>query len=353
MPDFRCPNCQTDLTATAQFCRRCGFKVSAPLVSPSATEATTRNLPNPPQMTDYRQTNNFGSSPFGVGQPPPGNFQPQVPYVAVPVPVQPPRRNNGPKILLVAFLGFALMAFCMVFVIVNRINHRPGPASISRPATPISGTSYSKSFKLPADGQISLTSMSGPIKVTTYDGDTVEFTATRGDGSNISMDDAIEMKLTDNAFSAKNRGGRNASVGYQIKIPRKMGAINLNTVSGSIKIEGMEGNIKIKSTSGEVSLADIVGSIDLETISGDQSVTFKNPPTGDSKFKSISGDISLKFLTEPDVKVAAHTVTGDIRSDFQLNTNSRPASTNATGVLGKGLFNLVLDTISGDMKIER
>ena len=328
--------------------------MSAPLVSPSVTEATTRNLPNPPQMTDFRQTNNFASSPFGPGQPASGNFPPQMgqqrPYMAVPV--QPPRRSSGPKIILISFLAFAFMAFCMVAVLVRPFNRRPKPP-ITRPAIPVPGTTYVKTFKLPADGQISLASMSGKIDVTTYDGDTVEFKAIRGDGSNVSMDDALEMDLTDKTFSAKYKGGRNASVGYEIKIPRKMGAINLNSISGNVKIEGLEGNIKVKTTSGEVSLEDVVGSVDLETVSGDQSVKFKNAPTGDLRFKSISGDISLGFPTVPDLKVSAHTVSGDIESEFPLDKTSRPASTTARGILGKGLFNLVLETISGDMKIER
>src|SRR5258707_15618053 len=132
MSDYRCPNCQTDLTSTAQFCRRCGFKVSAPLVSPSVTEATTRNLPNMPNMPDFRQTNNFTSSPFGPGQqPPPGNFQPQMaqqmPYMAVPP--MPPRRSNGPKVLLVSFIIFGLLAFGMVLALISpfRSHRQPIP----------------------------------------------------------------------------------------------------------------------------------------------------------------------------------------------------------------------------------
>jgi hypothetical protein len=327
-------------------------------VAPSVTEATTRNLPNPPQMPDMRQTNNFTSPPYGSGQqPPPGNFQPnmvqQRPYVAVPLP---PRRSNGPKILLISFIAFAFMAFCMVAVIVGLSpfrNKHNKPTPIATPSVPVSGTSYVKTFKLPSDGQISLQSMSGGISVNTYDGDTVEFKALRSDGSNIPMDDAIDMNLAPDGktFSAKYRGGRNANLSYELKIPRKLGALSLSSVSGDIKIAGVDGNIKVKSTSGRVTLDGVTGGLDIDTTSGDQSITFKTLPTADLKLHSISGDVSATFPGVPDLKVSAHTISGDIRSDFPLEQSSKPASNRASGVLGKGLFNFDINTISGDIRI--
>src|SRR5581483_3613831 len=301
MPD-KCPNCGIDLQSNAQFCRRCGFKVSAPLVSPSAAEATTRNLPNIP-MTDPRQTGGFGTSQLPMGQAPAAYPPPPMPQPMSYMPPM-PRRTGGGKAVIFFFVVFAVITLCLVGVAskaLQSLGHK-GPRNIAGSPVTSGSATLQKTFKLAPDAQISLSNISGKIDIKSTDGDSVEFRASRQDGSGPALEDVLNISSSDKSFSVNLRGNNlRGSIDYEVLIPKKMGELRLNSVSGEINVKGIESKIHANSTSGDMDFSDISGSLETNSTSGDVTAEFKTPPTGDLAFHSVSGDFDIKFAAAPDL----------------------------------------------------
>jgi len=347
----KCPNCGIDLQTTAQFCRRCGYKVSAPLVSPSAAEATTRNLPNIP-MTDPRQTGGFGTSQLGAGQGPVAYPQPPTPQLSYTPMAVGPRRTGGAKAVIFFLVLTVVVGFCLV-LIGSTAFLRSHKSKISHGVVVGGGgsTTMQKSFTLVPDAEISFGNISGKIDVRPTDGNTLEFKATKSDGFGSSADDVLDISSSDKSFSVKLRDGVHASVDYEVRVPRKFGQLRLENVSGEIAVDNTEGKIEAKSVSGQINFIDVGGSTDVENVSGRTSVRFKSAPTGDLNFESVSGSVNLSFVTPPDLRVGFSSITGRIDSDYPIDKSSGPGTSSAHGVIGKGLYDLKIQTVSGAAKL--
>ena len=342
----RCPNCSTEITTNAQFCRRCGWLLSAPLVSPTPTEATTRALPDSPPAPDPRQT---GQVPGARPTPYPTFTPPPAPpgYVAS---MAPPRRNRAvPILVMLAVMVLIAGGVIALVVAVRSLKPRNRVESV---ATTVSTAPLVRTFTLPANGEISLSNIRGRIRVVPWENNTIEFTAVRRGTRGRPLEEALEILASDRSLMIKTRDG-NTTADYELKMPAKLAGLSLNTVNGDILVEGIEGNIQLTTVNGEIKLVNINGPVKTHSVNGEQTIRFRTLPKGDMKIDTVNGDIDLEFPGEPDANVNISTNRGDIDSAFPLEIKKSPGSVRASGTFGKGGRELNISTVNGDININR
>ncbi|HMO59109.1 MAG TPA: DUF4097 family beta strand repeat-containing protein [Roseiflexaceae bacterium] len=128
--------------------------------------------------------------------------------------------------------------------------------------------------------------------------------------------------------------------------------IQINTTSGRIVVEGGRGSLMLQTVSGDVDVQHVqAGLLQISSTSGD--IEYDGELTrGSHRLSSVSGDIDLRLPATSDLQINASTVSGRIRSAFDSDTNSAEQR-NWSGMIGNGAGRLTLETISGDITIDR
>jgi DUF4097 and DUF4098 domain-containing protein YvlB len=85
----------------------------------------------------------------------------------------------------------------------------------------------------------------------------------------------------------------------------RLGALEVNTASGSVTAEHVDRNAKIRSASGDVQLGSVGGRVDVTTASGDVNV---RSATAGGTVRSASGDVTIGEAAQ---RVTVQTASGD------------------------------------------
>jgi DUF4097 and DUF4098 domain-containing protein YvlB len=98
-------------------------------------------------------------------------------------------------------------------------------------------------------------------------------------------------------------------------------------------------------------------------VSGDVTATFGQTDGEEMEFASVSGNVVLRLAGDVNAEVTAHTLSGHIRSDFDLRMNGEDdddddgfhiqIGSEATGRIGRGGPELSVNTVSGNIRLER
>ena len=160
------------------------------------------------------------------------------------------------------------------------------------------------------------------------DGDTlhIEFCAS-GSGWNFN---GIEKKLT-------------VSVPENLEISK----MKLDTVSADVSVTGLTvGELSGDSVSGNVRLDTVSDKIDLDSVSGDLTVAVKD---GVRKcgINTVSGKVVLDVTDSTGVSLSFDTISGRIKESVELTIRDDRY------IFGDGQTEIDVDTVSGDVKIER
>nr|MBA2565837.1 DUF4097 family beta strand repeat protein [Gemmatimonadota bacterium] len=75
--------------------------------------------------------------------------------------------------------------------------------------------------------------------------------------------------------------------------------------------------------------------------------------SGALAFTTVNGEISLSLPSDVGASVEAETVNGHISSAFPLEIRGRFGPRRMTGTIGSGGGELQLETVNGDIRLER
>ncbi len=242
-----------------------------------------------------------------------------------------------------------------------------------------SAQNFQQTYKLRAGGSIRIKNVSGDIKVTGYDGDSVTVTGTKK-GKNPDQVEIVD-KSSDGAVDvgveyAKCEWGCNASVDFEVRVPRStnfvfdklatasgdieisdvQGNLNASTASGDVTVKNASGSIKASSASGDVHVNDASGEVNASTASGDVEVSITRlEGTGNMRFSSASGDVRVSLPSGLDADVSLSTVSGDVKTDFPIEVQKDKwgSGSRANGKLGNGGRTVKLSSASGNVSLLR
>ncbi len=163
-----------------------------------------------------------------------------------------------------------------------------------------------------------------------------------------SVNSRINLKNLDALLTIK-------SVNGNLEMTNLRGAVRAETQSGEIFLSQTIGDIIVKSTNGLIELSGVSGSIKTDNTTGDTRATIDNATSTDPlTFESINGSIDLRFKSDINAELDASTVSGSIAADgLGVEVKRAPGSGQAVGRLGIGGQALKIKTVSGDIKITK
>jgi lia operon protein LiaG len=127
--------------------------------------------------------------------------------------------------------------------------------------------------------------------------------------------------------------------------------IKFNTTSGDVSLDGYTGDLNIHVTSGDLVIKDgsLNDDIELVTISGDIYIEQVDP--SNMNISTTSGDVGINISEGAGFYLKANTVSGEIDNRFPIDITSS-GRRNLEGKVGGGEKEIVVSTISGDIKVE-
>jgi DUF4097 and DUF4098 domain-containing protein YvlB len=184
-----------------------------------------------------------------------------------------------------------------------------------------------KSYLLSANGTVSVTNVSGFIRVTGWNENRVQVDAVkRGNKEDFAL---VEIRVTDSSdrlqietITPRLNWGRhrNVWVEYELKVPRGAMLNPLSTTSGDITILDAGARVTARSTSGDITARGTSGDTNLNTTSGNITADRIN---GALTINCTSGDVRVSEIS---AKLSVRTTSGDITA-IDLRSDATIAAT--------------------------
>ena len=157
-----------------------------------------------------------------------------------------------------------------------------------------------------------------------------------------------------------SRRNLDARVDFVVRVPAGV-RFNGASVSGDVSARGLRSAVRATSVSGDVEVSTS-GPAEASSVSGNVVATLGRTGGEDLSFRSVSGDVTLRLPSGIDAAFEARTVSGDIESAFPVNTVGRDrgrgwvnvrVGEHVRGTLGRGGPAISVETVSGDVTVER
>ena len=226
-----------------------------------------------------------------------------------------------------------------------------------------------KTVKIGADGELSLSNISGDIVVTRANGgdatiDIVKSARARTADEAREMLGLVNVTVTERAGRAEvktvyppgdemrrnNRRNINVSVAYTVTAPAGT-RLTMNSISGSIRVSDIKGDVSANSISGTVRIANGGRIAGAKSISGDVEI-IDTQTDGAIDVQSVSGGVTLRKVSARRIEVGS--VSGsvtiqDIQCD-RVEAHSVSGGVEFGGTLAKG-GRYELNSHSGDVRV--
>lgn len=371
-----CRNCGAELFSGQRFCRACG----APSDNLSQEQVPTQMMPPQPGEWGARGAANTAPANSPNTSPvyaPPVGYQPSVPpmYPQTIPPYAPPQKRS-PVGWILAFIGMGLFVVVVVAVMLiaragrNALSKIPVPPPTS-PAVAQAGesaletsadqvstagneTTLIKTFALTDDSKFSIKNISGSISVEAWDQPKAEVTVIKR-----GQDRGAQVFFTSSANSVALRtgvpGNNSQDIRYEVKLPREMGRVTLNTTNGSIKLTGVSAQIFAEGINGSIELTDVTGVASVKTVKGGIKAVLQEASDGPMEFTTANGSVDLTIKSDFDADLEATTVRGSINIDdqFGIQVQKELVGQRARGQIGSGGQLLRLTTVNGSIKLSK
>lgn len=241
-------------------------------------------------------------------------------------------------------------------------------------------TGTSIQHRIGADGSLTLSDVSGSIRLQGVDGDEVTVVARgsrgeprlsvrRSEGALV-----VEPEQRASGFLGGTFGAGSSAIDFEVRVPR--GArVDISAVSADINASGLHGEQSYKSVSGDIDISDTGGSLSLASVSGDVAVAGDRAVelTGTStsgdvlvaapridllRVRTVSGDVEVRGSLRAEIAHTVETVSGDLRVDSNdgvtveirraLDMTSRR---DRNLVVGNGAARIRFRSMSGDVAL--
>jgi len=254
---------------------------------------------------------------------------------------------------LATWLGVLVGTLCAVLL--------AGRAWASEPLT----QEFHQTYKLNADGRVSLENINGAVTITGWDKNEVQVDAVKRAKRQDRLDEAkIVVESNANSISIHteyphhdhtfNWGDENnpASVDYTLHVPRRARLDEIELVNGSLEIHEVAGDVHASSVNGRVLAKDLAGRADLSTVNGRTEAEFRQLPKSHIKASSVNGSVLVTIPSDSNADIHASTVSGGIETDFGFNVHKQSfVGHSLDGRLGSGGTDIELSDVNGRIEL--
>lgn len=373
-----CKNCGTELFPGQRFCRVCGTATDQYWQEDATTKVLPQNQARGAQTGELKR----GTDPV---RPPQTNYsQPyQTPYTVplTAVSSAPPRRRSHWRwaipLALLAIIVCALLAAIIAFVNTSKVQvvrNVQAPSAPPAPPKPDNGavikednadvsnseTVINKTFPLGDNASVSIKNMEGDITIEGTDEKQADVTITKRGGSPeerkamqiVVSSDKSNLSLV----TAQTNPSSGIKVSYEVKLPRKLRQLEINSQNSKVKLADLTAMIGIDLTGYQIELEDVSGTIKTNLVKGNTKISYGDTPMqGPQQFSAIRGNIEIEFGDKPNVDLKAETVDGKIEADedLGLKVEKRVVGQQATGRIGQGGQQIYIKAVNGNIKLKK
>jgi DUF4097 and DUF4098 domain-containing protein YvlB len=232
-------------------------------------------------------------------------------------------------------------------------------------ATPAIAADYTenfeKSYPVAPTVRVSLKNVNGSVEISTWNRNEVKVSATKRAGSQASLAEtkievqasngsvAIETKYPDHHSGWHNN---NASVDYEVQVPKSARLDEIETVNGNVEISGVKGDVHASSVNGKVMAREMTSNVELSTVNGKldcEMLDLGNART--VKLSTVNGPLDVSIPRDSNAHLTAASVHGGINSNFNLPIKSGFTGANLDTTLGSGSTQVELNTVNGPISI--
>jgi DUF4097 and DUF4098 domain-containing protein YvlB len=200
-------------------------------------------------------------------------------------------------------------------------------------------------------GDIRLARILGTATVATQSGDIHAEDVRRGLTANTASGDVRVTGVEGGRVECKSVSGdvEVHNVGLQAPVD-----ITVESVSGDASLTNAQGKVAVKAVSGDAKVQDVVVAslLQTQTVSGDVLIRMRDAFSGTMQVNTVSGDADIYLKDGSNVRVSLSTTSGDLRCEVEAH-DVQPSDTLWTGQIGTGAGTLNVQTISGDIHIQR
>jgi hypothetical protein len=241
----------------------------------------------------------------------------------------------------------------------------------------VSAQDFRQTYRLERGGTIIIGNVSGDVKVTGTNSDSVTVTGTKTgrDLDQVSVEDRSTGNTVEiRAKYPEHCRNCNASINFQVEVPSGasfrfehissvsgnvevasvQGQLNAKSVSGNVVVRNITGPVNAQSVSGEVHVEQVVGSVNAKSTSGNVSVDISRLEGNDAmEFASVSGNVEVKVPAGLNADAELSVLSGSLKTDFPLQIEERNSGPGrrAHGQIGGGERRLKMSSVSGNVSL--
>ncbi len=125
------------------------------------------------------------------------------------------------------------------------------------------------------------------------------------------------------------------------------------TASGDLRIESLDSdNLTLNNASGDVDIVDFSGNLKADLVSGDIDVGYK-VFDNNVDIKTISGKVKIDLPQNAEFYLKTNTVSGEVVARFPITIISFNKMNQLEGTVGIGDNRIIVDTVSGDIYLNK
>ena len=201
-----------------------------------------------------------------------------------------------------------------------------------------------------ANGDLKLERIAGSATVASQSGDITAEDVRRGLTANAASGDVKASNIEGGRVECKSVSGDATleKAGQQNPVD-----VVVESVSGNATLLDASGSISVKAVSGDVKAENLVATrLQAQTVSGDVTLKLKEAFSSTMQVNTVSGDVTIGLVEGSNVRLSLSTTAGDLKTEFEAQ-DVNAGETLWTGVLGTGAGTLNVQTISGNVNIQK
>ena len=257
---------------------------------------------------------------------------------------------------------------------------------------------FNQTYQLPSGARVDVSSIRGPVEITSGDGATAEVKIVRSartradlEYHKIAVEQSGSSLVIKGIQEPEGRRDRNIQVDHHVvlKLPRRVdvsvtsvsgwvkladidgqmnvksisgsadignigGRLDITSISGSVEGGNIGGDARVMSVSGNLHLGQVNGALEVQSVSGGVTATLTSLSPQGIQIKSVSGSIEMGFKSEVNADFTADSISGRVQIDMpNVVRDSETKEPNVRARIGSGGTPITIFSVSGNIRLKQ
>jgi DUF4097 and DUF4098 domain-containing protein YvlB len=142
------------------------------------------------------------------------------------------------------------------------------------------------------------------------------------------------------------------SISGSAHIGNVSGKLQVSSISGSLEVGNVGADARVNSISGNLGLGQVNGSLEVSSVSGGLNATLVSLSPQGIRIKSVSGSVEIGFKSEVNADFNAESVSGQVYLNMpNVTRESEEKSSNVRARIGAGGTPITISSVSGNIRL--